>query len=404
MHNLLSEKIRDDLYYIGVNDRETHLFEGMWPLPDGVAYNSYLLTGEKNICIDLVKCLTFGKFIEKLREILGDKPLDYLVINHAEPDHSSGLLDLLEIYPDIKIICNKKTVPFLDNYYAVKDNVIVIGEGETIEVGDKKLTFYMTPMVHWPESMVTYEEETGTLFSQDIFGGFGTLNGAIFDDQVKFDDYYYSEATRYFINIVGKYAQQAQKALNKLKNLNIKTICPAHGCVFRANPKKIFDLYCDLAYQKTRDGVVIIYGSMYGNTERMAEAVAKGVAKGGITDIRIRDVGKTSFSYLLSDTWRYKGVILGSCSYDNHLFPPMQFLLSELRHQRLKNNIWGLFGSYSWSGGALKNLKAFAEEQKLNILDRQLEIQGAANDEELEELIKLGEDMAKAILMEKENE
>lgn len=397
MENLLTEKINEHLYYVGVNDRETQLFENMWPLPDGVSYNSYIMTGEKNIALDLVKVNTVGNFIEKIKEILEGKDLDYIVIHHAEPDHSSALPSILELYPNVQIICNKKTLPFLKNYYGVEDNLIVVSEGETLELGNRKLTFYMTPMVHWPESMVSYEEETKTLFSQDIFGAFGTLNGAIFDDQVKFNDYYYSEATRYFINIVGKYASQAAKALEKLKKLDIAAICPVHGPVWRTNPKLILDLYTNLANQKTKDGVLIVYGSMYGNTERMAEAVARGVARGGITDIRIRDVGKTSFSYLLAEAWETKGIILGSCSYNNNIFPPMGFLMDELSSQKMKNNIWAVFGSYSWSGGALKRLKSFVEENKYNVLENQLEIQGAANDEELEELIKLGEEMAKSI-------
>ncbi|WP_036730269.1 MULTISPECIES: FprA family A-type flavoprotein [Peptoniphilus] len=398
MENLLTEKINDHLYYMGVNDRQTQLFENMWPLPDGVAYNSYLMTGEKNIALDLVKVNTFGIFIEKLQEILNGGKLDYIVIHHAEPDHSSSLKNLLEIYPDVKIICNKKTLPFLKNFYNIEENIILVSDGETLELGNRKLTFYMTPMVHWPESMVSYEEETKILFSQDIFGGFGTLNGAIFDDQVRFNDYYYSEVTRYFINIVGKYATQALKALNKLESLEIKGICPVHGCVWRSNPQKILEIYTNLAKQKVEDGVVIIYGSMYGNTERMAEAVARGVARGGITNIRIRDIATTSLSYLLADTWRYRGIILGSCTYNNNIFPPMQFLMDELKHQKMKNNIWGIFGSYSWNGGALKKLKEFTEESKLEVIERQIEIQGAATEEELEELIKLGEDMARAII------
>lgn len=402
MENLLTVPINDHLYYIGVNDRDTELFEAMWPLPDGVAYNSYLMTGEKNILLDLVKINTVSVFVEKLQEVLGDSPLDYIVIHHAEPDHSSSILNILEIYPDVKIICNKKTVDILGNFYEVRDNFILVEDGETIELGNRKLTFYMTPMVHWPESMVSFEEETGTLFSQDIFGGFGTLDGGIFDDELRFDDYYLDETRRYFINIVGKYAKQALRSLTKLsETLDIKTICPVHGPVWRKDPKKILDLYVSLAKQEVQDGVVVIYGSMYGNTEKMAEAVARGVVRGGITDVRVRDVSKTPFSYLLADAWKYKGIILGSCSYNNDLFPPMKFITEEFKHQKMKNNIWGLFGSYSWSGGAMKNLKAFAEDSKCELLERQPEIKGAANKEDVEELMQLGEDMAKAILASK---
>lgn len=400
MDNLFTEKIKENLYYIGVNDRITQLFEGMWPLPDGVAYNAYLLTGEVNICMDLVKATTVQGFLEKIYEVLEDKPLDYLVINHVEPDHSSGIVELMAIYPHVQIICNKKTRPLLESYYGITENIIEVKDGEVLKLGDRELTFYMTPMVHWPESMVCFEESTGILFSQDIFGGFGTLNGPIFDDQVRFNDYYYSETTRYFINIVGKYSGQALKALTKLEKLDIKTICPVHGVVWRSHPEKILELYTKLAKQEVTDGVVIIYGSMYGNTERMAEAVAKGVVEGGISDVRIRDISKTNLSYLLADTWKYKGVILGSCSYNNNIFPPMSFLIEELKHQKMKNNIWGFFGSYSWSGGAMKRFNEFAEEMKCDALDIRPEIQGSASDEQIAELKELGKQMAKRILEE----
>lgn len=398
MENLLSVPIKDDIYFIGTNDRQTPLFEGMWPLPNGVAYNSYLIKGDKNIIVDLVRVNTVSVYMNKIRELLDDEELDYIIINHMEPDHSSAIKAVLDIYPNVKIITNKKAVDMLNIYYEVTENIEVVKEGDTLELGNRKFTFYMTPMVHWPESMVTYEEATKTLFSQDIFGGFGTLDGAIFDDQIEFSKHYQEEITRYFINIVGKYSSQALKALQKLESLDIELICPVHGPVWRDNPQKVIDLYTSLAKQETVDGCVVIYGSMYGNTEQMAEAVAKGLAKGGIKDIKIRDITKTSNSYLLSDIWRYKGVILGSCSYDNNLFPPMDYLLSEISHQRMKNNYWGIFGSYSWSGGALKNLKKYMEDGKYDVLDTQLEIKGAATDEEIEALINFGKEMAAKIL------
>lgn len=398
MENLLSVPIKDDIYFIGTNDRQTPLFEGMWPLPNGVAYNSYLIKGDKNIIVDLVRVNTVSVYMNKIRELLDGEELDYIIINHMEPDHSSAIKAVLDVYPNVKIITNKKAVDMLDIYYEVTDNIEVVKEGDTLELGNRKFTFYMTPMVHWPESMVTYEEATKTLFSQDIFGGFGTLDGAIFDDQIEFNKHYQEEITRYFINIVGKYSSQALKALQKLENLDIELICPVHGPVWRDNPQKVIDLYTSLTKQETVDGCVVIYGSMYGNTEQMAEAVAKGLAKGGIKDIKIRDITKTSNSYLLSDIWRYKGVILGSCSYDNHLFPPMDYLLSEISHQRMKNNYWGIFGSYSWSGGALRNLKKYMEDGKYDVLDTQLEIKGAATDEEIEALINFGKEMAAKIL------
>lgn len=398
MENLLSVPIKDDIYYVGTNDRTTPLFEGMWPLPHGIAYNSFIIKGEKNIIVDLVRVNTVSVYLDKIKEILDGEDLDYIIINHMEPDHTSSIKAVLDIYPNAKLITNKKAVALLESYYDIDDNIEVVKDGDTLKLGDREFTFYMTPMVHWPESMVTYEAATKTLFSQDIFGGFGTLDGAIFDDQIEFTKRYLEESTRYFINIVGKYSQQALKAVGRLAALDIELICPVHGPVWRDNPKRIIDLYTSLAKQETIDGCVVIYGSMYGNTEQMAEAVAKGLVKGGLKDVKIRDITKTSNSYLLSDIWRYKGVILGSCSYDNNLFPPMDYLLSEISHQRMKNNYWGIFGSYSWSGGALKTLKKYMEDGKYDVLETQPEIKGSANDEEIETLIAFGEEMAAKIL------
>lgn len=400
MENLVTALIKDDIYYIGTNDRQTSLFEGMWPLPNGVAYNSFLVKGEKNIIIDLVKVNTVSVYIEKIKEILGDGKPDYIIMNHLEPDHSSSIPSILELYPDVEIIVSPKAVDMLKNFYGITENVKVVKDGDHLKLGDREFDFYTTPMVHWPESMVTYEASTKTLFSQDIFGGFGTLDGGLFDDQVQFDKLYLEEAARYFVNIVGKYATQALKALTRLKELDIELICTVHGTIWRKNPQKILDLYISLAKQETVKGCVVIYGSMYGNTERMAEAVAKGLVRGGLDNVKIRDVTKTPLSYLLADTWRYKGVILGSCSYDNSLFPPMNFLLTEISHQRMKKNYWGIFGSYSWSGGALKTLKKYMEDGKYNVLERQPEIKGSATREDLEELIELGKEMAAKILAE----
>ena len=398
MSNVLTVQINDHLHYIGVNDRATQLFEGMWPLPNGVAYNSYLMTGTKNILLDTVRFNCADDFMDKLREVLGeDGKVDYLVVNHMEPDHSSGMKMVLDVFPDVQIIGNKKTLSFLENYYGIVKNTIEVKEGETLELGNRKLTFYMTPMVHWPESMVCYEEETKVLFSQDAFGGFGTLDGSIFDDQINFDDYYYDETVRYYTNIVGKYSNQVQAALKKLSGLAIDMICPVHGPIWRENPGKIISLYDSLSRQETIDGVVIIYASMYGNTERMAEQVARSLASEGVKNIRIRDISKTSLSYLLADTWKYRGIVLGSCTYNVHLYPLMSFLVHELKMQKMKNHILGIFGSYSWSGGALKELKEFAEGSGFDVCPTQIEVNGAPKQEDLEALNQLGKEMAEKL-------
>lgn len=397
MMNPLSVKIADHLHYIGVNDRYTHLFESMWPLPDGVAYNSYLLDGGTETCLlDCVKIPSVEVFLEKLEECLGERHLDYVVVNHMEPDHTSSLPTMIDLFPDITIIGNKKTADFLENFYGITENIRIVEEGEKVEIGNTSLTFYMTPMVHWPESMVCFEESTGILFSQDAFGGFGTLDGAIFDDEINFD-FYLDETIRYYTNIVGKYSVQVQRALKKLEGLDIKMICPDHGPIWRHEPQRIVELYAKLANQETEDGVVICYGSMYGNTEKMAEIIARSLAQNGVKNIRIRDISKTPLSYLIADTWKYRGIILGCPTYNVGLFPPMETLVRTLEKQKMKNHVLGLFGNYAWGGGAMKELVAFSEKSGFEVLETKPEAKGMAKEEDMAACVKLGEEMAEAL-------
>lgn len=401
----LSVEIRNNWHYIGVNDRETRLFENMWPLENGVSYNSYLYTGEKTALLDTVKINKSGNFIEKLESTLGGRPLDYLIVHHMEPDHSGSITSVLDIYPDVKLVGNKKTKEFIENYYALEGygefsyekNFVEVGDGDKLDLGDTELTFYMTPMVHWPESMVSFEESTGTLFSQDAFGAFGSLSGAIFDDEINWE-FYLDDTVRYYTNIIGKFSAQVKGALKKLAPLDIKMICPVHGPVWRTNPNRIVKLYNQLANQETEEGVVIVYGSMYGNTEKMAETVARALAVRGIKNVKIYDVSKTHLSYLLSDIWRYQGIILGSCTYNNALFPLMNTLVTTLENQKMTNHTLGVFGSYSWGGGALKKLKEFAEKSGYDLVETTVESKGSPTEEEFRLCAEIGYEMADKIM------
>ncbi len=407
----LSVKISDNWQYIGVNDRETRLFENMWPLENGVSYNSYLYTGEKTALLDTVKINKSSSFVEKLESTLNGRDLDYLVIHHMEPDHSGSISTVLELYPNVKLVGNKKTKEFIENYYALEgtqnfsyeDNFIEVGDGDKLDLGDTELTFYLTPMVHWPESMVSYEESTGTLFSQDAFGAFGSLSGAIFDDEINWE-FYLDDTVRYYTNIIGKFSAQVKGALKKLVPLDIKMICPVHGPVWRTNPGRIVKLYNQLANQETEEGVVIVYGSMYGNTEKMAETVARALAEKGIKNVKIFDVSKTHLSYLLADIWRYEGVILGSCTYNNALFPPMQTLVTTLENQKMKNHTLGVFGSYSWAGGALKTLKAFADNSGYDLVEATVESKGSPTEEEFRLCKEIGYEMADKLIEKRLND
>lgn len=393
---LHSIKINENYTYVGVNDRETERFEGQWPLPNGVAYNSYIVCGEKTALLDAVKVTKIDDFKEKIEEALGGKPLDYLVVHHMEPDHSSSIEFVREWYPDVRIVGNKATRLMLKAFYGI-DEILEVGEGDTLDLGDGiELTFYRTPMVHWPESMVSYEKKYKTLFSQDAFGSFGTLDGGIFDDELNWA-YYEDEARRYFTNIVGKFYAQVRPALKKLSALDIKQIFPIHGPLHRSHPERIMKCYEDWCNLKTEEGVVIVYGSMYGNTARAADVFARALAEEGIKNIRLFDVSKTHASFIQSEIWKYKGLVVASCTYNNGLFFPMVALCHILKANRLTNRVFATFGSYSWSGGALKELKAFGEECKYDMIDDFVEFKSAPTKEDLEHLRAVAKKMAARI-------
>lgn len=398
MNNLISIKIKEDIYYLGVNDRETTLFENIWPLEQGVTYNSYLIVDEKTALLDTVKINRVDDFVAKLELALNGKPLDYLVIHHMEPDHSSSIQTVVSIYPDVKIVGNKKTKEMLKEFYSIDDEskFIEVKDGDELNLGKRTLTFTMTPMVHWPESMVSYDPFDKILFSQDAFGTFGALNGAIFDDEINWD-FYESEARRYFSNILGKHTKQVQGVLKKLGGLEIDMICPVHGPVWRTNPSKIVEHYAKWANYETEEGVVIVYGSMYGNTASMAEAVARQLAEEGVKNIKIYDASRTHPSYLINEVWKYKGLILGSCAYNNALLPTMETFVNILKFNNVKSHILGVFGSYSWSGGGAKNLKAFAEASEFDFIDHVVDVKSSPKVEDIKSLEVMAKEMAKKL-------
>lgn len=353
-------EVKDKIYYIGVNDRRKHLFENIWPLPNGVSYNSYLIDDEKTALLDTVEMGSGAMFLAAIDEILQGRTLDYLIINHMELDHSGEIGEVVSRYPNVKIVGNTKTFKILQGYYGITTNLHEVKDGDTLCLGSRTLKFVFTPWVHWPETMMSYEITTKTLFSADAFGTFGTLDGAIFDDEIDFESYR-EEMRRYYSNIVGKYSNMVQKAFGKLAGVEIATICPLHGPVWRTNPAKVIDCYDRWSRYQARSGVVIIYASMYGNTAQVADYMARKLAEAGVKHIKMHDVSKTHISYLISDIWKYKGVILGSCAYNAEMFPAMESLTRELQHMGVKERYLGLFGSYSWNGGGVRNLQCFAE-------------------------------------------
>ena len=392
---MMKIELAKNIFYVGVNDRRTEMFENHMELPNGVSYNSYLIVDEKVVLIDPVEPEFMAQYIFQIKRILGDRKVDYLVVNHDEPDHSGSVGAVLREWPEVTVIGNAKTFCPLENFYGPIANKKVVAEGETLNVGEHTLQFFTVPMCHWPESMVTYEQTSKIVFSNDAFGGFGALNGCIFDDEANLS-FYEDDMRRYYANIVGKVAMMALKAIQKACQLDVKMIAPSHGLIWRSNLQWVIDHYTAWSKHESEKGVVVVYGSMYGNTGRMADIIARGVAEAGVKDIKVYDVSKTEMSFIMSDIWKYKGVVLGACSHYGSIFPNMTGLLHEIAEYKPQNKVFGLFGGASWSGGGLKTLKEIAENCKWNVVAEPVEVKGAPiREEDIEKLYNLGVEIGK---------
>ncbi len=391
-----SNKLTEKVYWVGVNDRETELFENLWPLPNGISYNSYLIFDEKVVLVDTVKVDYQEDYLDKIMEITNDRPIDYLIINHMEPDHSGSIKELLRLFPEMKIIGNKKTTGFLKGFYDIEDNIIEVNNNETLDLGENTLEFYITPMVHWPETMMTYLKEDNIIFSGDVFGSFGAIKGSIFDDEIDLE-FYEDEIMRYFSNIVGKYSLIAAKHIGNLSELEIDIVATTHGPVWREKPKYIIDKYLSMSKFEAQEGAVIVYGTMYGNTKKIAEEAAAGLSAAGIKNVKLYDASKIDKSYLISDIWKYKGTILASCSYNNELFPPMLSLVKALENRGIQKRYFGLIGTYSWNGGSLNRLEQFAEKCNINLVEPKVKNQYAPTNINLKKAFKLGKKVGEKI-------
>ncbi|MBQ6688959.1 MAG: FprA family A-type flavoprotein [Bacteroidales bacterium] len=365
-------KLSERLYYVGVNDDHKSLFEGLWPLPEGVSYNSYLVVDDKVALIDTVEHGFEDEFFAGIAESIGDRDIDYLVVNHMEPDHSSLIALMLERYPRLKVIANAKTLPMLKGYYSVpSERVLVVGEGDVVCLGSSTLRFYMIPMVHWPETMVTWLEEEGTLFSGDAFGTFGSVAEDVVDKDGTFD-IYRDEMIRYYSNIVGKYGNPVQSALKKLSCLDIKRLCSTHGPVWENDIVSVVDLYDKLSRNEVERGVCIAYGSMYGNTAAAADALAMELDRRGIPyaihDLAGNNAGELGVSGALRDVFKYDTVVVGSPTYNNGIFPPVETFMKALSARMIKGRRFYAFGSYTWSGVSVRQLNGLAESMDFEIL------------------------------------
>ena len=366
------KKISDRIYYVGVNDDDKVLFEGLWPLPVGVSYNSYVVVDEKVALIDTVEYGFEEEFLSNIGEAIGDRPVDYLVVNHMEPDHSSLVALMMERYPQMKIVANAKTVPMLAGYYGVEeDRILVMAEGESLCLGSCSLSFHMIPMVHWPETMVTWLAEEGTLFSGDAFGTFGSIDEEVIDNEDTFEQFR-DEMIRYYSNIVGKYGTPVQTALKKLGGLDIKRVCSTHGPVWEKNIAQVVGLYDRMSRYETERGVCIVYGSMYGNTAAAADALAMELEALGVPyaihDLAGNNAGELGVSGALRDVFKYDTIVVGSPTYNNGIYPPVETFMKALQSRLIKNRRFFAFGSYTWAGASVRLLNEIAAAQNFTIL------------------------------------
>lgn len=387
------KKLADDLYYVGVNDRHTHLFENMVPLPHGISYNSYIILDEKTVLIDTVEIGFSEQFIEKVQQVLNGRELDYLIVNHMEPDHSGSIKTLRRQFPNVKIIGNAKTFGMIEGYFGITDNLLEVKDGDTLSLGKHELKFFLTPMVHWPETMMTFDTTTNTLFSGDAFGSFRALDGGVIDTELVID-IYWAEMYRYYATVVGKYGSPVQKALQKLSHLKLEMICSTHGPVWTEKIPEAVAVFDKLSRYEGEKGVVIAYGSMYGNTEQMAEIVASYLSDYGIKNIIVHNLSKSDYSSVLRDIFKYKGLIIGSPTYCNEPYPKVQDLMDRLEIRGVKNRTFGCFGSFTWAGAAVKNLHTFAHKMGWEVCDGSVEGKMAVNIERFKELKVLAKEMA----------
>lgn len=394
-----SLEIRPDVFWIGLNDRTTDLFEGIWPVAEsGVTYNSYLIRDEKNVLIDLTKGFKTDEYFERIDSIVPLAEIDYIVVNHMEPDHTGAIRALTRLPRKCTLIATPKAREMLASFYGITENVRTVADGEELVLGRHTLKFVHAPFVHWPETMVTYDVTDKILFSCDAFGGYGALPGTTFDDQCSDLLFYEREALRYYVNIVAKFSTPTLAAIEKLAGVPIEVIAPSHGLVWRRDPGRIVELYrrwAELAKGGGEVGVTLVYGSMYGNTERMMNAVAQGLSRSGVP-VEIFDAARTHSSFILPSLWTYRGVMIGAPTYEGTLFPPVAQALEMAALKRVVNKKTAIFGSYGWSKGGMAAFQKLVEPLKWQVTDM-LEFQGGPTADLLKKGEALGERFAAAV-------
>lgn len=396
-----AKKVTDDLYWIGGSDRRLALFENVYPIPRGVSYNSYVLLDEKTVLLDTVDASISGLFFENLEYVLNGRTLDYLIVNHMEPDHCAVIGDVVRRYPDVKLVCNAKTVPMLKQFFnfPVEDRTVIVKEMDTLCTGKHTFAFVMAPMVHWPEAMVSYDTVDKILFSADGFGTFGAINGNLFADEVNFERDWLDDARRYFINIVGKYGVQVQNLLKKAATLEIKMICPLHGPVWRENLGWFIEKYDTWSSYKPEDqAVMIAYASIYGNTENAAEILASKLADKGVKNIAMYDVSVTDPSVIVSESFRCSHLVFAAPSYNGGIFTKMETVLSELKAHSLQNRTVAIMENGTWAPVAGRQMREiFAGMKNIELLEEGVTIRSAVKEAQEASLEALAEKIASSL-------
>ena len=397
-------EVTDKLYWVGANDHRLTLFENIHPIPRGVSYNSYLLLDKKTVLFDTVDWSACRQLLENMEYLLGDKPLDYLLINHMEPDHGASIEEILLRWPKVKIISNDKAFLLMRQFGFHVDGheLIPVKEGDTFSFGDHTVTFVAAPMVHWPEAMVTFDTTNGVLFSADAFGSFIALDGKLFADEVDFDRDWLDEARRYLTNIVGKYGPHIQLLLKKASGIldQIRFVCPLHGPVWRKDLGYFIDKYDKWSrYEPEEKGVLIVYASMYGNTEAAAQCLAAKLCEKGVTNVAVYDVSNTHVSYLISEAFKYSHLVLASVTYNLGIYPVMHNFLMDMKALNLQNRTFAVIENGSWAVKSGDLMSAFITDQLKNmtLLNERLSLASSLKEDKATELENLANALVESV-------
>ena len=386
-----TRKVTDGIHWVGANDRRIAKFENMFPVPRGVSYNSYVILDEKTALMDTADSSVAERFMENVEAVLDGRTLDYLVVQHMEPDHCANIVAIIEKYPEVTVVGNAKTMQMIGQFYSgtKAENTLLVKEGDKLSLGEHELNFVTAPMVHWPEVMVTYESKEKILFSADAFGTFGALNGTLFDDEIFFDAVWMEDARRYYTNIVGKYGPQVQALLKKAAGLDIAMICPLHGPVWRNDLELLLEKYDQWSrYEAEEDGVLIVYGSMYGNTENAAEVLAAEIAEQGMKNIKMYDASVTDCSYLIAEAFRYNRIVVAAPTYNAGLFAPIEHFLNDMKALNVQNKKIALLENGTWAPMAGKHMRAIVESMKnMEIVESVISIKSALQPAQMEDVI-----------------